>query len=61
MCRLRERRTRRPSRQNALLTSKVRTAHTTRPSQRYADAEYQAYQDGPWVQAPVGDLNGTTR
>jgi hypothetical protein len=32
-----------------------------RPRQRYADAEYQAYQDGPWIQAPVGDLNGTTR
>ena len=32
-----------------------------RPRQRYADAEDQAYQDGPWIQAPVGDLNGTTR
>jgi hypothetical protein len=32
-----------------------------RPRQRYTDAEYQTYQDGPWNQAPVGDLNGTTR
>jgi len=32
-----------------------------RSRSRYADAEYQAYQDGPWIQAPVGDLNGTTR
>jgi hypothetical protein len=28
---------------------------------RYADAQYQAHPDGPWVQARAGDLNGTTR
>ena len=32
-----------------------------RSRSRYADAQYQADPDGPWVQARVGDLNGTTR
>ena len=32
-----------------------------RPRREYADAQYQAYPDGPWVQARAGDLNGTTR
>ncbi len=32
-----------------------------RSRQRYTDAQYRAYPDGPWVQARVGDLNGTTR
>ena len=32
-----------------------------RSRSRHTDAQYQASQDGPWIQAPVGDLNGTTR
>jgi hypothetical protein len=32
-----------------------------RSRSRYADAQYQADPDGPWVQARAGDLNGTTR
>src|SRR5215831_19357486 len=32
-----------------------------RSRSRYTDAQYQVHPDGPWVQAPVGDLNGTTR
>ncbi len=32
-----------------------------RSRSRYPDAQYQAHPDGPWVQARVGDLNGTTR
>ncbi len=46
-----------------LLVSRAfwRLGRRVRRHREYADAQYQAYPDGPWVQARAGDLNGTTR